>query len=62
MESFVFKEMNRASREKDTSKIELYGPLGSALSFIIHAGNKKMSGFSKKFVVYRGLKAPLIEI
>lgn len=41
MESFVFKEMNKASRNKDTSQIEFYGPFASALSFIIHSGNKK---------------------
>ena len=56
MESFIFKEMNKASREKDVSKIEQYGPLASALSFIVHAGNKGQTEFQKKFIVYRGLK------
>ena len=40
MESFVFKEMNKASRQKDRSKIKMYGPFASALGFIIHHGNK----------------------
>lgn len=56
MESFVYSEMNKASRNKDPSKIELYGPMASALSFIIHAGNKKTTDLQEKFVVYRGLK------
>ena len=40
MESFVFSEMNRTSRMKDTSKIKFYGAFASALGFIIHSGNK----------------------
>ena len=40
MESFISKELNRASRSKDIEKIKMYGPLASALSFIIHCGNK----------------------
>ena len=40
LQSFVFTEMNRASREKDTSKIEYYGPLASVLSFMVHVGNQ----------------------
>lgn len=39
MQTFIFKEMNSASRSKDTDKIKYYGPLASALSFIIHYGN-----------------------
>lgn len=39
MQSFVFKELNKASREKDTSKIEFYGAYASALGFIVHCGN-----------------------
>ena len=40
METFLFMEMNKATREKDIDKIKFYGPLASALSFIIHCGNK----------------------
>ena len=43
MESFVFFEMNRTSRMKDTSKIKYYGAFASALGFIIHSGNMKGS-------------------
>ena len=31
MESFIFKEMNKASREKDHSKIPFYGAFAAAL-------------------------------
>ena len=41
MQTFIFKEMNKASRTKDTKKIKYYGPLASALSFVVHCGNKK---------------------
>ena len=36
MNSFIFYEMNKACREKDSSKIKFYGPLASALSFVVH--------------------------
>ena len=39
MESFVFSEMNKASRTKDRSKIKFYGAFASALGFIVHCGN-----------------------
>lgn len=39
MESFVFHEMNKASRKKDVSKLKFYGPYASALSFIVYCSN-----------------------
>ena len=39
MESFIYKEMNKASRKKDVSKIKFYGPFASALGYVIHCGN-----------------------
>jgi len=36
MQTFIFKEMNKASRTKDLTKIEFYGPFASALGYIIH--------------------------
>jgi len=63
MEAFVFKEINKASRHKDKSKIHFYGPYASALGFIIHAANaKKKDKLAKKFTVYRGLKLSQEEI
>ena len=41
MESFIFKEINKASRIKDIDKVKFYGPFASALSFIINCGNSK---------------------
>ena len=43
MESFIFREMNRASRMKDTSQIKYYGAFASALGFIVHCGNQNGS-------------------
>ena len=39
---YTFTEMNKASRDKDVSKIEFYGPLASALGMIVHGGNHKL--------------------
>ena len=47
MQSFIFYELNKASRLKDTNQIKTYGPLASALSFIIHCGNKKQTNLPK---------------
>jgi len=56
MESFVFKEINLASRTKDLSKIKFYGPFASALGYIIHAANaNKKDKLATKFTAYRGL-------
>lgn len=46
MDSFIFTEMNKTSRQKDTEKIKFYGPFATALSYIIHCGNKKYSKLS----------------
>jgi len=61
MESFIFREMNRASRMKDTSKIEYYGAFASALGFIIHCGNQKGCQLDEEFKVFRGLQLPYEE-
>ena len=39
MQSFVFREMNKTTREKNLTKIKLYGPLATALSYIIHCSH-----------------------
>ena len=56
MESFVFSEMNKASRMKDESKIKFYGAFASALGFIVHCGNKKVTELQKVFKVFRGFQ------
>ena len=57
MQTFLFSEINKASRMKDESKIKFYGPFASALGFIVHCGNKKKDKFNKPFTVYRGFQA-----
>ena len=52
MECFVFKEMNKAIRNKDEKKIKYYGAFASALGFIIHGGNsKEEAGLSKHLML-----------
>ena len=40
MESFIYADLNKASREKDVTKIKLYGAFAAALSYIIYCANK----------------------
>ena len=57
MESFIYGEMNRASRDKDESKIKFYGAYAAALSYIIYTANvnrnDKLQGTT---VLFRGLQ------
>ena len=62
MDSLIYRELNLASRSKDNTKIETYGPYAAALNFIISASNKKRMKDDKifrikhtKFNVYRGV-------
>jgi hypothetical protein len=54
MESFVFREMNKAIMEKNTQKIQVYGPFARALSYIIHCSNQKKEKVQETYTVYRG--------
>ena len=59
MESFIYEELNRASRKKDESKIQYYGAYAAALSFIIYFANKNKKNYDKlngTNQLYRGLK------
>ena len=59
MESFIYGELNRASRKKDRSKIKYYGAFAACLSYIIYSANKnrKNDGMLKgEITLYRGLK------
>ena len=58
MESFIYPELNRASRLKDKNMIKFYGAFAAALSYIIYFANmnrqtNKLKGGVK---LYRGLK------
>ena len=71
MESFIFSEMNKASRSKDSSKIKYYGPFASALGYVIHCGNKRsqsqrestrVRNATSSLTIYRGIALPLPEL
>lgn len=68
MQSFVFFEINKASRDKDLPKIEYYGPFASALGYIVHAtqqkkkSNREENKLEETFTVYRGTKLNKFEI
>jgi len=63
MESFVFKEMNKASRDKDITKIEFYGAYASALGYVIHSATKKRKDIRhKRQTLYRGFSLENKEI
>ena len=59
MESFIYTELNQASRAKDKSKLKFYGAFAASLSFIIYTANSnrhrdlKLKGVN---LLYRGLK------
>ena len=58
MESFIYCDMNKTSRDKEKSKIKYYGAFAAALSCIIYFANEnrknnKLEGTTK---LYRGLK------
>ena len=57
MESFIYPELNRASREKDESKIKYYGAYAAALSYIIYTANsnRKVRFLTGTTLLYRGL-------
>ena len=40
MESFIYSDLNRVCREKDSTGIKYYGAYAAALSFIINSANQ----------------------
>jgi len=57
MESFIYKDLNKASRDKDAMKIISFGPMAAALSFIVqHANAKRKDKLTGNFSLYRGAK------
>lgn len=62
IDCFIYKDLNKASREKNRDKILSLGPYAAALNFIIRNCNKermkKDKVFSEKYkdlTVYRGI-------
>ena len=59
MESFIYADLNRACRNKDTQAIKYYGAFSAALSFIIDNADKNVNqkGSKKQTkLLFRGLK------
>ena len=63
METFLYKELKKASMTKDESRILTLGPYASVLSCIVKNANKSrikkdpvFKKFCKDLVVYRGMK------
>ena len=57
MESFIYEELNKASRQKDKSKVQYYGAFAAALSYIIYKANSNRKDLIKgDSILYRGLK------
>ena len=57
MESFLFSELNLATREKNSLKIKHYGPIASAVGYIVQrASMTKEDQQPEGQVIYRGLK------
>ena len=58
MESFIYADLNRVCREKDTTKIKFYGAFAAALSFIIHSANQNRieQKLQRSTTLFRGVK------
>ena len=58
MESFIYEDLNKATREKDRTKIKFYGAFAAALSYIIYNASHNRSDIevTKKNILYRGVK------
>ena len=64
MESFIYAELNRVCREKDTSKIKFYGAFAASLSFIINSANQNRvdDKLENTTILYRGVKLTSAEV
>jgi hypothetical protein len=54
LETFLYKDLKTASREKDESKIMTLGPYALVLSYILSSTD--YSNQSQKIFVYRGMR------
>ena len=41
MESFIYADMNRVTRDKDETKIRHYGAFAATLSYVVYYANEK---------------------
>ena len=59
MECFIYSDLNRACRDKDTSSIQYFGAYAAAISYIIHGANQNLKNKLKVPIeLYRGLRLP----
>ena len=59
LECFLFKRMNRASRDKDSSAIKTLGPYAVAISKIINSvQQKRLDKRVGQFTCFRGMALP----
>ena len=58
MESFIYADLNKPSRDKDKIKIKFYGAFAAILSYIIYFANtnRKEYMLNGTNILYRGLK------
>lgn len=59
MESFIYTDLNKACRNKETKQIKYYGAFSAALSFIIDNANRNLEKSvlkSSANILYRGIK------
>ena len=64
MESFIYQDLNRATRDKDKSRIKFYGAFAAALSFILYSATKNRADLKvpKVMNLYRGIKLSVLEV
>jgi hypothetical protein len=59
LESFLFKRLNEAYREKDASSIETLGPYSVALTMVINeVQQNRKDSLKGQFICYRGFAVP----
>jgi hypothetical protein len=56
LETYLYKDLKIASREKDESKIMTLGPYALVLSYILSSAD--YSNINEKIFVYRGVRMP----
>ena len=65
LESFIYEDLNLASRQKDANKLKYYGAFAASLSYIIYAANQnrpKRDRISGTSYLYRGLRLSMRDI
>ena len=59
MESFIYYDLNKASRDRNVNSIKYFGPFAAALSYILYYANSRMDNqlqLNGQNTLYRGVK------